>query len=82
MGGDGRDDDGPGGLPQQDCKTDCGVMAQRGDGGEREWALVNVALEVTDIWPIRKYLQRRQAKRAEYVKGRTIYKLCTGPDRI
>ena len=59
-----------------------GMMAQRGDGGEREWALVNVALEVTDIWPIRKYLQRRQAKRAEYVKGRTIYKLCTGPDRI
>ena len=36
-----------------------GIMTQRGDGGELEWASVDAALEVTGIWSIREYVQRR-----------------------
>ena len=31
---------------------------------------------------MREYVRRRQAKIAEYIAGRTMYKQCTGAERI
>ena len=38
------------------------MTLRRGDRGEWEWALVDMALEVTGIWPIRECMGRQQAK--------------------
>ena len=48
------------------------IIEQRGDGREYEWALVDAALEVTGIWPMRDYVMRCQVKIAEYVSGRLM----------
>ena len=39
-----------------------GTPVWKGDGGEWEWALVDVALGVTWFWTIRNYLRSSQAK--------------------
>ena len=48
------------------------MTSGRDDDGEWEWHLVNMALEVTGIWPIREYVQRRHEKIAEYNIGRPM----------
>ena len=59
-----------------------GMTVRRGNGREWEWVLVDVALEATGLWMMREYVRRRQAKIAEYIAGRPMYKQCTGVDRI
>ena len=51
------------------------------DGGEWEWALMEVALEATGIWLMREYARRRQATIVEYIMGWPIYNLCIGVER-
>ena len=39
-------------------------------------------LEAEGIWDMGEYVRRRQATIAEYIADQTIYKLCTGEDRM
>ena len=48
------------------------MTENKGDGGEREWDSVDVALETPGIWPIREYMRRRQATIEEYASGKSI----------
>ena len=58
------------------------TTVRKGDDGEWEWASVDAALEVTGIWPMRKYMNRRYATITEYVSGRLMYRLWTGEERM
>ena len=58
------------------------MIARKGDGGEWEWVLVYVDLEVKGIWKIREYMRRQQKTLAEYVSGRKIYKLFKGAEKM
>ena len=58
------------------------MTARRVDSRDWYWALVDAALEVTCIWPIREYLWSQEANIAEYVAGRLIYELCTFLERV
>ena len=52
-----------------------------GDGG---WELspLEEALELSGIWPIKEYIQRRQATIAAHISNQTIYELCMGSEKI
>ena len=39
---------------------DCGDDSEERDGVEWGWALVELALEITGIWPIMEYVKRNQ----------------------
>ena len=58
------------------------MMAVRCNSGEWEWDCVDVALEATGLWLIRKYLRRRQEIITDYVVGRPIYNMCSSVDRM
>ena len=70
------------GFHQMIARQIAGMTAWRGDGREWEWALVDVAVEVTGLWPIRDYVRRRSETIAEFFTGRPIYKLYTGAERM
>ena len=58
------------------------MTARKGDGGEWEWASVDVALYTMGIWPIRGCVRRLQVTIVEYVARRPIYKLSTGAEQM
>ena len=51
---------------------------------DREWECppVEYALEISGLWPIKDYIQRRQATITAHISCRTIYELCTGLERM
>ena len=54
--------------------------AHRTIGGEWEWPPVGNTLETAG--PIKEYVQRSKSKMVEQVDFCTIYKMCTGAERI
>ena len=44
--------------------------------------MVNEELEVTGLWMMREYMQRRQATIADYITGRPIYELFRKAERM
>ena len=44
--------------------------------------MVDAAMEVTGICPIKDYVRRRQETILEYVAGSLIYGMCTGAERM
>ena len=59
-----------------------GMTARKVNVREWKWALVDAALEVTDIWQIREYARRRKSTIMVYAAGRSKYEICTGSDRM
>ena len=55
-----------------------GITARHTTSGEWEWPLLVEALETAGIWPIKEYIQQRQATIAVQVDRRPIYEICTG----
>ena len=50
----------------------------------REWELppVDDALDTAGLWPIKEYIQRRQATFVAQVACQPIYELCMGAEKI
>ena len=53
-------------------------MDRRMTGGELKFPLFDYALDTTEIWRIKEYIQRKQATIVEQVACRTIYELYMG----
>ena len=49
--------------------------------GECEWPPVEDALEISGLWPIKEYIQRRQSTITEHIVCRPIYELCMGAEK-
>ena len=58
------------------------MTARRTISKEWWWPTVAEALDIDGIFPIKKYIQRRQAIAEVQVSCRPIYDLCTGVDRV
>ena len=58
------------------------MTAQSTMSGEWEYPLVDEALDTAAIWPIKEYIQRRQATVAVKVACRIIYELYIGAEKI
>ena len=59
-----------------------GMTARRTTSGEWECPPVAEALDTSGIWPIKEYIQRRQANVAAQVDCHPIYELCAGAERV
>ena len=49
---------------------------------EWEWPPLTDALEIAWLWPIKEYIQRRQATIAEHIACQPIYELFTGVEKF
>ena len=70
------------GLHHQLTLNIAGMSACHVGEGGWDWSSVAEALEVADLWPLKEYIQRRQANIAEYITNHPIYELCMGAERI
>ena len=57
-------------------------MDWRMTGGEWKFSLLYYALDTTEIWRIKEYIQRRPATIVEQVACRPIYEMCMGVEKI
>ena len=63
------------GLYHRVVRIFVGMTEWRTIGVDWEWPLVDGALETAGMWPIKGYIQRRQASVASQVSLRPIYEL-------
>ena len=66
------------GLHNPEARRILVKTARRMTGGEWKFSLLYYALDTTEIWRIKEYIQRRQATIVEQVACWTIYELCMG----
>ena len=81
MGGNGCDYDGPGGLPTQDFKTDCGDDSAEGRRRGMGVGLSGYGAGGNMDFSDKGVREEAAGKKSEYVTGRPIYKPCTCEDQ-